>query len=89
MRFVQPVEVRPQLLESSRRSRSAPGAALGPGGGPTPSRSCAPLQEEYRAWREGMPDSMSDSKTAVLLDEVCELDLDVLDVDLPRGFGRD
>ena len=42
-----------------------------------------------RAWREGMPDSMSDSKTAVLLDEVCELDLDVLDVDLPRGFGRD
>ena len=22
------------------------------------------LQEEYRAWREGMPDSMSDSKTA-------------------------
>jgi hypothetical protein len=49
---------------SSRLSRSAPGAALGPGGGPTPSRSCAPLQEEYRAWREGMPDSMSDSKTA-------------------------
>ena len=34
---------------------------------------------------------MNDSKTAppVLLDEVCELDLDVLDVDLPRGFGRD
>ena len=47
------------------------------------------LQEEYRAWREGMPDSMRDSKTAELLDEVCELDLDVLDVDLPRGFGRD
>ena len=32
---------------------------------------------------------MSDSKTAELLDEICDLDLDALDVQLPRGFGLD
>ena len=28
-------------------------------------------------------------QTAALLEGVCDVDLDVLDVELPRGFGRD
>ena len=31
----------------------------------------------------------ADSRTAELLDGVCDVDLDALDVELPRGFGRD
>ena len=35
------------------------------------------------SWREGMPDSMSDSKTAELMNEICDLDLEMLDVQAP------
>ena len=31
----------------------------------------------------------ADSRTAELLKGVCDVDLDALDVELPRGFGRD
>lgn len=47
------------------------------------------LQAEYEEWRDGLPESLAESRTAELLDEVCDLDLDALDVQLPRGFGRD
>ena len=47
------------------------------------------LQEEYQAWRDGLPEGLADSRTAELLEGVCDVDLDALDVDLPRGFGRD
>ena len=47
------------------------------------------LQEEYQAWRDGLPESLADSRTAELLEHVCDVDLDALDVELPRGFGRD
>jgi hypothetical protein len=47
------------------------------------------LQAEYEEWRDGLPESLAASRTAELLDEVCDLDLDALDVQLPRGFGRD
>ena len=47
------------------------------------------LQAEYEAWRDELPESLADSRTAELLEGVCELDLDTLDVELPRGFGRD
>ena len=48
------------------------------------------LQDQYRVWRDALPESLGGSATAALLDEVCELDLSVLEaVDLPRGFGRD
>ena len=43
------------------------------------------LQAEYEAWRNQLPES----RTAELLEGVCDVDLDVLDVELPRGFGRD
>ena len=47
------------------------------------------LQAEYEAWRGSLPDGLEESKTAELLDAVADVDLDQLDVDLPRGFGRD
>ena len=47
------------------------------------------LQAEYEAWRDGLPESLADSRTAELLEGVCDVDLDALDVELPRGFGRD
>ena len=48
------------------------------------------LQDQYREWRDALPESLAGSATAALLEEVCELDLSVLEaVELPRGFGRD
>ncbi len=48
------------------------------------------LQEQYRQWRDGLPESLAGSATAELLEQVCDLDLSVLEtVELPRGFGRD
>ena len=35
------------------------------------------------------PEALADSRTAERLAEMCDLDLDALDVDLARGFGRD
>ena len=40
------------------------------------------LQAEYEAWRDQLPESLADSRTAELLEGVCDLDLDALDVDL-------
>lgn len=47
------------------------------------------LQAEYEVWRDQLPESLADSRTAELLEVVCDVDLDALDVQLPRGFGRD
>ena len=48
------------------------------------------LQDQYRAWRDALPESLAGSATATLLEEVCDLDLSELEaVELPRGFGRD
>ena len=47
------------------------------------------LQGEYETWRDQLPESLAGSRTAELLDEVCDVDLDAVDVELPRGFGRD
>ena len=47
------------------------------------------LQGEYEAWRDGLPESLAGSRTAELLEGVCDVDLDALEVKLPRGFGRD
>lgn len=47
------------------------------------------LQAEYETWRDQLPEALADSRTAELLEGVCDVDLDALDVDLPRGFGRD
>jgi hypothetical protein len=47
------------------------------------------LQAEYQDWLDNLPESLQDSALADKLQAVCDLDLDELDVDLPRGFGRD
>ncbi len=48
------------------------------------------LQEQYRQWQDALPESLAGSATAELLEQVCDLDLSVLEaVELPRGFGRD
>ena len=53
-------------------------------------RTLLALQDQYRAWRDALPESLAGSATSALLEEVCELDLSVLEaVELPRGFGRD
>ena len=65
----------------------------GPGRAPDPAdpihKRNTPSAEEYQAWRDGLPESLADSRTAELLEGVCDVDLDALDVELPRGFGRD
>lgn len=51
------------------------------------------LQAEYEAWRERLPESLTDSEQAARLGETLELleqAADLLDsIDPPRGFGRD
>ena len=46
------------------------------------------LQEEYRAWRDSLPDNLAESATAEALRAVCDLDLSELEsVEPPRGDG--
>ncbi len=53
-------------------------------------RTLLALQDQYREWREALPESLAGPATAGLLEQVCDLDLSVLEaVELPRGFGRD
>ena len=47
------------------------------------------LQEAYQEWLDNLPESLQDTALAEKLQEVCDIDLDVLDVELPKGFGRD
>lgn len=47
------------------------------------------LQADYQTWLDGLPESLADSATADALRTVCELDVAALEVEPPRGFGRD
>ena len=47
------------------------------------------LQEDYQEWLDHLPDNLQSTALAEQLDEVCSLGLEPLDLDLPRGFGRD
>jgi len=47
------------------------------------------LQADYQQWLDGLPESLGESPTADALRTVCDLDLSGLEVDPPRGFGRD
>lgn len=47
------------------------------------------LQGEYQDWLESLPENLQDSALAEKLQAIVELDLDDLDLELPRGFGRD
>ena len=52
----------------------------------------ADLLDDYQAWRDSLPASLTDSEIADRLDEVLHL-RDLVDqlaaAELPRGFGRD
>ena len=45
--------------------------------------------DRSRGRRGGLPESLADSRTAELLEGVCDVDLDALNVELPQGFSRD
>ena len=46
------------------------------------------LQDQYRAWRDALPESLAGSATAGLLEQVCDLDLSGLEaVELPGASG--
>ena len=47
------------------------------------------LQAGYQQWLDGLPESLADTLTADALQAVCDLDLSGLEIDPPRGFGRD
>jgi hypothetical protein len=47
------------------------------------------LQAEYQDWLDHLPESLQDSVLAEKLATICALDLEPLDVEVPKGFGRD
>src|SRR5262249_44529588 len=47
------------------------------------------LQEAYQEWLDHLPESLQGSALAEKLEDICALDIEALDIDLPRGFGRD
>jgi hypothetical protein len=48
------------------------------------------VQAECSAWFDALPESLRDSATAVALQDMVELDLEVIyAVQPPRGYGRD
>ena len=47
------------------------------------------LQSEYQSWLDSLPASLADTPLADALRAICTFDLSVLELELPRGFGRD
>ena len=48
------------------------------------------LQAEYAEWLSTLPDSLCDSPTAQALEAIVDLDLlTLVEIDPPRGYGRD
>lgn len=47
------------------------------------------LQADFQTWLDALPENLADGATAEALRAICELDLSVLEIDPPRGFGRD
>lgn len=47
------------------------------------------LQESYQGWLDSLPESLAGSATADALEAICAIDLSELDIEPPRGFGRD
>ena len=45
------------------------------------------LQAEYTAWADALPDALRDTPTAEALQAI--VDLDLADIEPPRGYGRD
>jgi hypothetical protein len=49
----------------------------------------AELQNQYQAWLDSLPPSLAHSPTADALRAICDLDLTLLEIEPPRGYGRD
>jgi len=48
------------------------------------------LQDEYTQWFEALPEALRDTATGEALQAIVELDLgELIELDPPRGFGRD
>jgi hypothetical protein len=48
------------------------------------------LQTEYAAWYDALPDNLHDTATGTALQAIVDLDLDdLINIEPPRGFGRD
>lgn len=47
------------------------------------------LQADYQQWLDALPEGLAESATADALRAICEVDLSGLEVEPPRGFGRD
>src|SRR5271166_1815694 len=47
------------------------------------------LQADYQTWLDVLPENLADGATAEALRAICDLDLSQLEIDPPRGFGRD
>jgi hypothetical protein len=48
------------------------------------------LQDDYRTWLGGLPQTLEASATAEALRAICDVDLSYIEsVEPPRGFGRD
>ena len=48
------------------------------------------LQAGYQAWLDSLPENLRGSAVAEQLEAICELDVEsLLEVEPPRGFGRD
>ena len=46
-------------------------------------------QADYQQWLDTLPESLAEGATADALRAICEVDLSNLEVEPPRGFGRD
>ncbi len=48
------------------------------------------LQADYAAWADALPDALRETATAEALQAIVDLDLtDLVDIEPPRGYGRD
>ena len=71
------------LTNAERQARYVTGGAAGRPASPGPGTA-----DQYREWRDALPESLAGSATAELLEQVCDLDLSVLEaVELPGASG--
>jgi len=75
--LVSPPAPRPRLLPRPRQWAAAVATLVA-------------LQDDYRAWRDNLPANLEGARLAEKLNAIVELDLtELLEIDPPRGYGRD
>ncbi|MGH8564644.1 MAG: hypothetical protein ACREXW_11390 [Gammaproteobacteria bacterium] len=76
-----PIEIEPSRRPADRRSRHQRWQDA--------VQELMALREEYRMWADSIPTNLEWSATGERLKAIYDLDLESLEVELPRGFGRD